>query len=111
VDAWICELFDACVTDVLAYEYADVLSNKLNVSRWEEIQPALTRLLELAQFVVIRFTWRPISPDPNDDHVIDCAMAANGVIVTNNLRDFVSARENLGLKVLSAEEFVAALIE
>ena len=34
------------------------------------------------------FSWRPMSPDPGDEHVIDCAMNACASVVTANTRDF-----------------------
>jgi predicted nucleic acid-binding protein len=73
------------------------------------LQPALGSLLKKAQFVTIYYSWRPISPDPGDDHIIDCAMNSNAIIVTANLRDFRLAQESLGVQVMSPLEFVLEL--
>jgi predicted nucleic acid-binding protein len=109
VDAWLAGLFRPCVSNALAYEYADVLGRKLTEARWTAVQPALAVLLERAEFVPIYYTWRPISPDPADDHVVDCAMNAAAVVVTANVRDFHLARRRLGLVVQTPVEFVGAL--
>ncbi|OQY43103.1 MAG: toxin-antitoxin system toxin component, PIN family protein [Anaerolineaceae bacterium 4572_78] len=85
-------------TNALAYEYADVLSRKV-----------LGSLLKMTRFVDIHYSWRPVSPDPGDDHIIDCAMNANAMVVTSNIRDFRLAQESLRLQVVSPLEFIIGL--
>lgn len=109
IEAWLADTFQAFVTNALAYEYRDVLSRKLSPNRWQRLQPALGTLLKNAQFVTIHYSWRPISPDPGDDHIIDCAMNSNAMIVTANLRDFRLAQESLGVQVMPPLEFVLEL--
>jgi predicted nucleic acid-binding protein len=109
VDSWLAGLFQPCVSTALAYEYVDVLAHKLSNVRWLAIEPVLGQMLGLAELVLIRFSWRPTSPDPGDDLVIDCAMNAGAPVVTKNLRDFQSAQRSLGLAVLTPVEFVIRL--
>jgi putative PIN family toxin of toxin-antitoxin system len=109
IDTWLADLVQVYVSDALAYEYADVLSRKLAEERWQRIKPILGTLLSKAQFVVIHYTWRPISPDPGDEHVIDCAMNAGATVITSNVRDFETAREALGLRVITPVEAVIQL--
>jgi len=109
IDAWRAGLIKACVTNALAYEYEDVLARKLSARRWSQIQPVLNGLLRQAEFVTIYFSWRPSSPDPGDDHLIDCAMNASSLVVTSNKRDLAQAQNALGLKVMTPAEFVAAM--
>jgi predicted nucleic acid-binding protein len=111
IEAWLAGFIDVYVSDALAYEYADVLSRKLSARRWARLKPVLGSLLERAQFVGIYFSWRPISPDPQDDHVVDCAMNAGAVVVTSNVRDFRTAQETLGLGVMTPEEACRLLVE
>ncbi len=110
VEAWLAGLFDAYVSDALAYEYADVLSRKLSPIRWERVQHVLGALLDSAHFVAIRYTWRPISPDPKDDHVIDCVMNAGAIVITSNLKDFELAGRSLGFQVVSPTQAVLLLM-
>lgn len=106
-DAWHAGLLQACVSTSLAYEYVDVLSRKLSDQRWNEIRVVLEWLLRSrSEFVGIYFSWRPASPDPGDDHVINCAMNANAPIVTSNVRDFRQAKRTLGLQVMSPVELL-----
>jgi predicted nucleic acid-binding protein len=109
IDAWLAGLLQVCVCDTLAYEYADVLSRKLSEARWQRLKPVLGTLLAKAQFVVVHYSWRPISPDPGDEHVIDCAMNAGATVITWNVRDFRTARETLGLRVITPVEAVIQL--
>ena len=111
IDAWSVGLVNTCVSNALAYEYADVLSRKLSIHRWEIIKPVLGRLLDRAQFTSIYYTWRPSSPDPGDEHIIDCAMNAGATVVTLNRRDFQRATRTLGLKLLTPVAFVHSLAD
>jgi predicted nucleic acid-binding protein len=111
VDVWLAGLFRPCVSTALAYEYADVLARKLSEARWLALKPVLGQMLERAEFVPIYFSWRPTSPDPGDDFVIDCAMNAGAPVVTANVRDFRLAQKSLGLLVMTPVEFVKRLGE
>ncbi len=106
IDAWRDELFQPCPSNALAYEYVDVLSRKLSKARWVRAQPVVDELLARAEFVPTYFSWRPSSPDPGDEHVIDCAMNARAVVVTSNVRDFMWAQAELRLQVLTPGEFL-----
>ncbi len=111
IDSWLAGVVDVYVSNALAYEYADVLSRKLSKKRWQNLKPVLGRLLTIAQFVTIYYSWRPISSDPEDDHVIDCAMNASATIITKNLRDFQKAREALGLQELTPVEAILMIVK
>lgn len=106
IDAWLAGLINVYLSNALAYEYGDVLSRKLSESRWQRIKPVMGKLLSIAEFVVIYFSWRPSSPDAGDEHIIDCAMNAGAVVVTSNGSDFRLAEESLGLQVMNPVEFV-----
>lgn len=109
VDAWMADLFCPCVSNALAYEYVDVLSRKLSIERWRKIKPVLGALLLKAEFTSIYFRWRPSSPDPADEHLIDCAMNAGAILVTSNIKDFRLAQSSLGLSVLRPVDFIGIL--
>jgi predicted nucleic acid-binding protein len=110
IDAWLAGLMMVCVSDALAYEYDDVLSRKLSEERWRKLEPVLGQLLNVAHYTNIYFSWRPTSQDAGDDLVIDCAMNAGAIVVTSNIRDFRSAKESLGLQVLTPVQFVSLLV-
>ncbi|CBN56212.1 MULTISPECIES: PIN domain-containing protein [Kamptonema] len=109
IDAWLGGLLEVCVSNPLAYEYEDVLSHKLSQTRWQKLQPVLGELLAHAQFIVVYYSWRPTSPDPGDDFLIDCTMNAGAIAVTSNIRDFQRAKESLNLQVITPVELVIKL--
>jgi hypothetical protein len=55
------------------------------------------------------FTWRPSSPDPGDDLVIDGALNANALLVSSNVRDFRLAQQTLGLRLATPVQFLTLL--
>ena len=109
IDTWLGGLFRPCISNSLAYEYQEVLASKLSSQRWLRLRPVLGNLLRACDFTLIHFSWRPLSPDPGDDHVIDCAMNAGAMVVTWNVRDFRLAERALGLPVLTPVEFLQDL--
>jgi predicted nucleic acid-binding protein len=109
IDGWSAGLFRVFVGNPLAYEYADVLSRKLSNSRWQLVKPVLGTLLAKAELVIVYYTWRPVSPDPGDEHVIDCAMNAGATVITENTKDFKLAKEVLGLRVMTPVQLLKNL--
>lgn len=110
VESWLNGLFLGCVSNALAYEYLDVLSRKVNPKRWATVRHLLGAMLRQAEFIEIHFSWRPMSPDPSDDAVIDCGMNAAATVVTRNIRDFRVAHRELGLPVFSPESYLDNLV-
>ncbi len=110
IDAWVARRFQPCVSTALALEYEDVLSRKLSPLRGEAVLPALQALLVRCRFVPIRFSYRPASPDPGDDPVIDCVLNRRSMLVTYNVRDFRAAAREFDFRVLGPEEFMTVFI-
>jgi predicted nucleic acid-binding protein len=111
IDAWLADLMTVYVSNALAYEYADVFSRLLSEQRWRKLEPVLGSLLSKAHFITVFYSWRPISPDKGDEHVIDCAMNAGAAVITSNIRHFRKAQESLGLEVMTPLELVLRLAD
>jgi predicted nucleic acid-binding protein len=109
VEAWLAGLFVPCVSNATAYEYLDVFIRKLSPPRWETTRLLFQELLNTAEFVTVYYRWRPISKDPGDDHIIDCAMNAGAGVVTSNIKDFKLAESQLGLQIMTPLDFVLYL--
>ena len=57
----------------------------------------------------IHFLWRPFLPDPDDDMLVELALAGQAShIVTSNIRDLAPAR-TLGLEVVTPAEIIRLL--
>ena len=111
LDLWVSERFRPHVSTALALEYRDVLARRLRPDRAERALRALQALLGRSVYTPIWFSFRPSSPDPGDDLVIDCALNARAIIVTSNLRDFRLCVREHGLTVLPPNDFLAYLEE
>ena len=109
VDSWACGRITPCVSTALALEYEAVLTRSQSAPIRERTQMALQALLDRAEFVPIAFSYRPQSPDPNDDFLIDCAVNASASIVTSNIRDFRGASERLGFDIMTPSDLASTL--
>lgn len=75
------------------------------------IEDVLNYVCANAQETAISFRWRPFLPDPDDDFVLELAVAAEAqYIVTHNLRHFAGV-ETFGVKVITPAQMLAKLGE
>ncbi|HMB55511.1 MAG TPA: PIN domain-containing protein [Thermoanaerobaculia bacterium] len=111
VDAWVARRFRPCVSTALALEYRSVLERKFGDEKREGAVKALQALLDRCEYVPIRFTYRPASPDPGDDLVVDCILNSRAVLVTANVKDFRRPAEELRFSLFRPEEFLSMLRE
>ena len=109
IDAWVDQRFIPCVSTALALEYEEVLVGKLGWVKRTAAMGALVALLNRAEYTPVAQLVRPLSRDPDDDFVIECAFNARATIVTRNIRDLEIAQDVLGLIVVTPEAFLARL--
>jgi nucleotide-binding universal stress UspA family protein len=73
-----------------------------------ETAAVLDALEAIAEPVYLALQHRPLSPDPNDDMVLDVAINGNAdAIVTNNTKHFRTAVEHFHLGVLTPAELLS----
>jgi len=109
IDLWVARRFVPCVSTALALEYEEVLTRQGSSELKKRNALALQALLTRAEFVPIFFTYRPQSPDPGDDLVIDCVMNSGAGLVTSTVRDFRQAAEKLGFSLWTPLDFILSL--
>ena len=109
IDLWAARRIAPCVSTALALEYEEVLTRQGSSELTKRKALALQALLTRAEFVPISFTYRPQSPDPGDDLVIDCVMNSGAGLITSNVRDFRQAAEKLGFSLWTPLDFISAL--
>lgn len=69
----------------------------------------LRYLASIAHLQDVHYLWRPFLRDPDDDMVLECAIASGSrYIVTHNVRDFRRA-DALGLKAITPGHFLQLL--
>ena len=95
----------------LACEYREVALRQSHLhasgrSR-SETEIVLDALESVANPVSVWFRHRPLSPDVNDDLVLDVAINGNAdVILTNNIKDFRESAVSFGFELLTPAELV-----
>lgn len=100
--------FDIAVSVPLVLEYEEVLRGQAS-----EVDRAPTAVNDMIDYLcavgkrqAIFFLWRPCLPDPDDDMLLELAVAAGcDAIVTHNRRDFGPAHR-FGIRVLSPAQFL-----
>ena len=97
----------------LVLEYEDVLIRQLehlSMSR-EKVHGFLDQICHAGEKYRINFLWRPLLPDPRDDHVLELAVASGSRhIVTYNKKDFVGL-DRFGIVVVNSKEMLQELGE
>ncbi len=101
--------FEICLSIGLYSEWQDVLT------RPEHRPPGQTAadMIAFTRFLAgqawhqdVFFLWRPFLNDPDDDMIIELALAARSpYIVTHNLRDFTGC-EQLGIEAITPGDFL-----
>ncbi len=99
------------VSTALCLEYDDVLHRSGLIPTYtpQQIALFLDSVCAVAQESYIYFRWRPFLPDPNDDLVLECALASGAShIVTHNGKDFKGA-DALGISIVTPVQFLTML--
>ncbi len=87
----------------LAVEYESVALRPglVPALRAEDIRVVVDVLCKLAHHQKIFFTWRPFLSDPDDDLVLELAVAAGcEYIITHNIKDFKGS-ESFGIRAIT----------
>jgi putative PIN family toxin of toxin-antitoxin system len=96
---------------VIEYEYAVPREVPLRSKKRRILEDILDYLCAVGQRQEVFFLWRPQLRDPEDDMVLELAVAGRGdAIVTFNRRDFGNL-DRFGLEVLSPGQFLARIGE
>lgn len=72
----------------------------------EQMQGFLRYLVSMAHLQDVYYLWRPFLRDPDDDMVLECAVASGSrYIVTHNINDF-RRTEQLGVTAITPGQFL-----
>ncbi|TAN42124.1 MAG: putative toxin-antitoxin system toxin component, PIN family [Nitrospirae bacterium] len=95
----------------LLFEYEDILKRNqttLGLSN-HEIEKILDYLCLRSDHQKVYFLWRPYLSDPNDDHLLELAVASGArLIVTYNTKDF-KGLERFNVKTITPKELLEEL--
>jgi hypothetical protein len=95
----------------LGLEYRDVAlrSEQVRASALSkrEILELIEAMEAFAEPVEVVMKTRPLSPDPNDDMILDLAINGRAeALLTSNTKHFAGAGKRFGIPVLSPAEFL-----
>ena len=106
--------FQICLSVAVYTEWQAVLTRSEHLPPGADANAALgflRYLVSLAHLQDIHFLWRPFLRDPDDDMVLECAVAAGCTyIVTHNIKDF-RRTEQLGVRAVTPAQFLQILKE
>lgn len=100
--------FELTISVPLFVEYEAVLLRSENLLDREPaaVEGFLDFLLSVSHLQEVFFAWRPALPDPDDDFILELAVAAGcRYIVTHNIRDFRGS-EKWGIEVITPADFL-----
>ena len=102
--------FDIAISVPLVLEYEEILKEKLPVLfsiNNSDIDDIINYYCKIGISAEIFYLWRPFLPDPEDDHILELALAAGcSYIITYNKRDFRGVEERFGIKIVDAADFL-----
>ena len=100
--------FEIALSVPLALEYEAVLvrhAKELGLAR-DEADGLVDYVCGVAYRQAIHFLWRPTLTDPDDEFILELAVAGRArAIVTHNVRHFVGV-ERFGIEVLTPRQFL-----
>ena len=103
--------FEVALSVPLLAEYEDVCqrpNSGIPIPAWA-VDDLINRIAQISRQQTIHYLWRGILPDPNDDMVLEVAVAAGvSPIITFNHRHLKQASE-FGIAVVTPSEFLTIL--
>lgn len=95
------------LTVALYEEYADVIRREPLSLSSSDSDIVLEFLCGRSVLQEVFFLWRPFLIDPNDDMVLEAAVAGNAkFIISHNIKDFAGI-EKFGIEVITPKEYLA----
>ena len=86
---------------VLEYESVVLRPSLLPHFTADELRRSVDALCQLADHQQVFFSWRPFLPDPEDDLVLELAVAASAAfVITHNVSDFRGS-ESMGVRAIT----------
>lgn len=98
------DAFEICYSPQMMAEYEDVLARPVITGRGlaENANRLLGLIIRVGKEIIPRYVPALVYPDPKDRPFLEAAVYVDGLLVTNNLKDYPF----VGVAVLGPEEFL-----
>lgn len=105
--------WQSVVTPALMYEYEDVVRRPGYVPdlSGQQITDILDLIYHESHRQLVWFSWRPLSPDPDDDLVLDAAIASGCDFVVSFNERHLRAVRDFGIEVVTPVELLRRIGE
>ncbi|MDQ5823925.1 MAG: putative toxin-antitoxin system toxin component, PIN family [Chloroflexota bacterium] len=105
--------FAVAVSEVLLAEYQEVLLSQGFLTRYhladDEVNDLLSSFAQLATIVQAEETLSVVELDPDDDRVLECAVAGGADYIVSGDKHLLSLGEYQGIRILSPASFLGLL--
>jgi len=93
------------VSDVILQEVRRVLREKFHLSS-EDVEEAEELISACAQRVAPTESLAVIAEDPDDDRILECAVAADADVIISGDKDLLRLGSFRGIRIMSPAEFL-----
>jgi len=104
---------DMCISEVLLSELQDVLS-RAKFAYWLDqtdltVRELVANLRRIATIVTVPEVPRIVIADPDDDHVLAAAVAANAGLIITGDSDLLSLGSHMGIAIVTVRQALARM--
>jgi len=106
--------FEFCISVPLILEYEEISNTLLNTTSLtsEDLSDILNYICQIGKPTQVFYLWRPFLKDPDDDMILELAVAGKcDSVITFNVKDFGNVEKEFGIKVLTPKQFLIEIGE
>lgn len=97
--------FRLAISDAILREIGGVLAEKFRWSN-EQVTEALAELLAFIDFVTPTQVVQIVTDDPDDDRVIECALASHSTFIVTGDKHLLALGTYAGIRIIKVAEFL-----
>jgi len=97
--------FQLAISEPIIAEVRGVLWNKFQWSE-DRLDEAVSALREFTQLVIPTKTLRIVMEDPDDDRIIECAIASHSQFIVSGDKDLLRLAQFQTVRILKLSEFM-----
>ena len=98
---------DSVTSPDIIDELEDVLSRERLLFESEQIDEVVGKILSMSELVVSEMDLEAVEDDPDDDKILECAVAGNADYIVSGDSHLLDIEEYRGVEILSPDEFLS----